>query len=230
MNIFRTKVKTLKGDSTADLQDSVDYCPVCHRSIIPTVLQTVKMTVPRTHLWQILQCPDLDCQSPFVIKYRHSTQRGEFQSDYFYPYEWFPNHPKKQKFSENISQLSEEFVFIFNEAYHAEMSGLMKICGSGYRKALEFLIKQYCIHSHPDNADEIKKIHLGNCISKFISNENIKVCASRAAWLGNDETHFERLWESKDIRDLKTLIDLTVHHIDSEFKTKQYLSEMPSKP
>jgi hypothetical protein len=51
--------------------------------------------------------------------------------------------------------------------------------------------------------------------------------AKRAVWLGNDETHYERLWEGKTIEDLKRLIDLTVHWIAMEIDTEDALKEMP---
>lgn len=33
-------------------------------------------------------------------------------------------------------------------------------------------------------------------------------------WLGNDETHYVRRWEEKDLSDLKRLISMTVSWID----------------
>ena len=51
--------------------------------------------------------------------------------------------------------------------------------------------------------------------------------ASRAAWLGNDETHYIRKWVDKDVQNLKSLIDLTIRWIESEIETKQLLTEMP---
>jgi hypothetical protein len=34
--------------------------------------------------------------------------------------------------------------------------------------------------------------------------------------LGNDELHYVRKWENKDINDLKKLIDATLHYISLE--------------
>ena len=50
--------------------------------------------------------------------------------------------------------------------------------------------------------------------------------AKGAIWLGNDETHYERKWVDKDIDDLKTLIDLTLHWINYETLTEQYKESM----
>jgi hypothetical protein len=37
-----------------------------------------------------------------------------------------------------------------------------------------------------------------------------------SGWLGNDETHYLRKWETKELTDLKKLIQLTVHWIQME--------------
>jgi hypothetical protein len=48
----------------------------------------------------------------------------------------------------------------------------------------------------------------------------------RAIWLVKDETHYVRKWESKDLRDLKNLIDLTVYFISLSLKALRYMKEM----
>ncbi len=69
---------------------------------------------------------------------------------------------------------------------------------------------------------------LGACIEKFVKNENLRQIAKRAAWLGNDETHFERRWEGKDLQDLKSLIALSVSWIENELLTEQIQRDMPA--
>jgi hypothetical protein len=56
--------------------------------------------------------------------------------------------------------------------------------------------------------------------------------ASRAAWLGNDETHYLRTWEDKDLTDLKKLIELTVQWIEIEELARDVVVDMlePVKP
>jgi hypothetical protein len=52
--------------------------------------------------------------------------------------------------------------------------------------------------------------------------------AQRAVWLGNDETHYERRWEDKDIDDLKRLITLTVNWIHNDLLTEAVIADMPA--
>jgi len=125
--------------------------------------------------------------------------------------------------------LSPAFVQIFGEAEFAEQEELMQICGVGYRKALEFLIKDYLIKKKPDKEEFIKKKFLGNCIKEDIDNLKIKQIAEKATWLGNDETHYIRRWEDKDLKDLKILINITVHYILIDIQADNYINGMNPK-
>ena len=83
--------------------------------------------------------------------------------------------PLKRTFSNIISELSPNFCEIYNQAYIAEQTNLMQICGTGYRKSLEFLIKDYLISITPEDQHEtIRNKFLNNCIRDNISNINIK--------------------------------------------------------
>jgi hypothetical protein len=50
--------------------------------------------------------------------------------------------------------------------------------------------------------------------------------AKRAAWLGNDEIHYVRKWEDRDINDLKILIELTCGWVRNNLLTEKYMAEM----
>jgi hypothetical protein len=109
----------------------------------------------------------------------------------------------------------------------AEESGWVLVAGPGYRKALEFLIKDYACGLHPEKTDKIKKMELGQCIQEFMINQMVKETAKRVAWLGNDETHYLRKWEGKDLQDLKNLLDLVVTTIQSEIMYENMKKDMP---
>lgn len=139
------------------------------------------------------------------------------------------NHPmSKEEYSEIINNVSSSFVKIYNEAYASEQMGLMEVCGVGYRKALEFLIKDYVMQNKDEQTVEIiKKMLLAKCIDYYVDDEMVKAVAKRAVWLGNDETHYVRKWGDKDVQDLKGLIHLTVLWIEKIKETEKLLAEMP---
>ena len=109
----------------------------------------------------------------------------------------------------------------------AENMGLSEICGLGYRKALEFLIKDYGILFHPDDEEKIKNMALSPCINTYIDNPRIKTLATASAWIGNDETHYVRKHEDYNLEHLKIFISATVSFINSELsylKAEQLLN------
>jgi hypothetical protein len=103
----------------------------------------------------------------------------------------------------------------------------MQICGCGYRKALEFLIKDYAKLRNAGKDTAIESAPLGPCIDTYVSDVRIRDIAKRATWLGNDETHYKRRWADKDLNDLKNLIRLVTYWIESEHLTEETLRDMP---
>ena len=69
---------------------------------------------------------------------------------------------------------------------------------------------------------------LGECIEKYVDDPRIKEVSKRATWLGNDETHYQRRWIEKDLKDLKLMIKLVLHWIEAEYLTAEALRSMPA--
>ena len=132
-------------------------------------------------------------------------------------------------FNRIIVQISERFCSVFNEALRAHSLSLYEICGPSYRKALEILIKDYCIFLHPERKETIVKDDLGKCVKESIDSQTVRDIAERAVWLGNDESHYEKRWTSKNVDDLFKLIEFLRNAIIQEEDRKQLLSEMPEQ-
>ena len=208
-----------------------DTCPLCHYGIEPRVIGSniVERDSYEGHILQILyRCPRRDCQLSFIATYWKSRDDHGLLKDTFTLRYTAPYRDQKPNIPDEIKALSENFTEIYAQAHSAEHYGLGQIVGVGYRKALEFLIKDFCISKDTDKAKEIKEKFLGACINEFVDDPNIKECARLATWLGNDETHYVRKWDDKDIKDLKILIELTMAWIRNHILTEQYLSDMNS--
>ncbi len=115
------------------------------------------------------------------------------------------------------------FVSTYNQSEVAEASNLTEIAGCGYRKSVEFLVKDYLCHKFPDNEVEIKAEFLGAAIQR-IDDHRIKTLTERATWIGNDETHYIRKHESLDITDMKRFISAVLPYIESELTFEEALS------
>lgn len=199
-------------------------CPLCHFAIKPNRIKDEWYLDSRLHrhLAIFYTCPH--CFRPFVAHFRDKSL-GAIMSpvlDYCGPELY-----SAQQFEANIEGLSPQFVNIYNQALEAESRQLDEIAGIGYRKALEFLVKDYCKHTHPEKGAEIECLPLGKCISDYIENRSITTLASRAVWIGNDETHYTRKLEGRDISDMKTFIRALVHYVGMELTVEDAASIDP---
>ena len=90
------------------------------------------------------------------------------------------HEPRQYSAPEEVANLSPTFVEIASQAAPREGYGLDQVAGVGYRKAVEFLIKDYCIDRHPNAAAEISRTSLAACINNYVGDQNVKRCAQRA--------------------------------------------------
>ena len=222
------EVVSLEGEKTHRDYDRVsDTCPICHISVSPKVFFG---TILRNHHVQILfQCTKAECKEFFIGTYYRDR-------DTLFRYRRSaPKTPRKAVVPESIQKISPTFAEVYNQAQASEAFELSQLTGIGLRKALEFLIKDFAITRIDEDEDEEKKkeeeiraMFLGVCINKYIDDRRLKATAHRASWLGNDETHYTRRWEDKDIEDLKVLIRLTMNWVENVLLTDEYTDSMPS--
>jgi hypothetical protein len=216
------------GEIGFPLSRKPSVCPKCLHQIDPIIfglpLQILKQTSLQpcavaictdgpARFQVVFRCPK--CQEIFIAEY---SAGGELKND-------IEEMPFIVHDFQIITSLSPRFVEIYQQAHKAKVSGLTDLYGMGLRKALEFLVKDFAIDNHQDKKAEIIRSLLGNCINDYIDDNNIKVLAKRAAWLGNDEAHYEKKWIDMDAEDLNQLIDMLVNFIRSQF----YIQKMPSK-
>lgn len=197
-------------------------CPICHVSIMPEMLTSYFLEIPKHYLTVLNFCAN--CHECFITRYdlefsyhldmhAHKAETKEPTSS--------PYTPKCLDFDEEITNISPEFIKIYNQSYTAEQKGLDEIAGMGYRKALEFLIKDFAISINPKESKSIKSDSLSDCIKKYIDFPELKIVATRAVWLGNDNSHYVKKHTDKDLDDLKTLLTLSIHWIVLRIKTNK---------
>lgn len=212
------------SSSVSVCYDEPSICPRCNHAIKPELLS---LRYYKNNEDQLLFCNTYLCKScyeTFIVLYQvgtylHQNRRGiETKIRYL-----GPSNFESRKFPASLENLSPKFIKIYNQALSAENSGLDEIAGIGYRKALEFLVKDYLIHENPEDAETIKKMELGNCIANKVSNEKLKTAASRSAWIGNDMTHYEQRHADLDIEDLKKFIEASIYWVSMELATEDAL-------
>ena len=196
--------------------ETVDKCPICNSSIAPVGKSKFFNSDSKMYFF-MFECPA--CNKGFITHYNYTNER-KIKNDISYNMlklvNSYPKVPELHQFDENIKKLSSNFCEIFNQAYVAEQMNPNEIAGIGYRKALEFLIKDYCIDKNKEQEEKIKKEPLSQVITNYILSDKIRNLAKASIWIGNDETHYVRKYEDKDIKDIKRFISATVAYITYE--------------
>lgn len=200
------------------------HCIHCHKEVgfIVESTSTYDREVAQT-LAVTFQCPS--CNHYSVSEYTITDKTSNYAELVNYSY----TKKVEVELPKNINKVSKEFVKIYKQAATAEEYNLMSICGVAYRKAAEFLIKDYAIMKHPEQEDYIKKAPLGKIISELLTDfPKVQILAKATAWIGNDETHYVRKHNDKDLDDLKAFLLSATTFIAADYDTDQAL-EMVSK-
>ncbi len=210
---------TILGTTDAS-RDSVELactCPICGISLVPKL--TAAIALSNTYqdgdkAFLLNYCSN--CDECFISRHIYNAEE-----DIYFFNSSSPLKHTNHYFSENIQKLSPDFVTIYNDSLNAEKLGLTSICGMGYRKALEFLIKDYALSLSPSEENEILKASLSTCIKKFINDDRLKTLATASTWIGNDETHYVKKNPDYGIESQKTFINAFVTFIDSDLAYSQ---------
>lgn len=140
-----------------------DSCPLCHSAVAPT--ETASSHIEGSLAEILFVCPNGKCARYFIARYRINQSAGgglygQFQTS-------VPNVYQASGHSKIISELSPSFVRIYGQAEAAEAQGLDEISGVGYRRSLEFLIKDYLLSIHTDATTQegIRAQMLGRCMN-----------------------------------------------------------------
>lgn len=185
-------------------------CPMCHKSGDPSYLSSYYIDDEHTYPNLFVHFFCHNCEKTFLGNYHIGPYHGLTELMGFEPI----SRVEEREFPKHIKDLSPDFCNIYNQAYASQQYRLNDISGMAYRKALEFLVKDYAIFLHPDDKEAIIKAPLSQCINNYIDNGKIKHLAMASAWIGNDETHYERKQQEYNVDDLIEFINAIVSFID----------------
>lgn len=206
--------RSFTKENTIDVEE-VGECPCCHIATSPTYINGFMISSKENQIpvtaFLVLCCPR--CNSIYIAKYTGKLGLGKADLHLEFV---FPQQSNLKVFSDEIITLSPEFVSIYNQALEAESNITTQgLAGLGYRKALEFLIKDYLIKFKHQNKDTIIKLELNKCVDKL--DAELKDIATASTWIGNDETHYFRKNKEYDTQALKTFINCLVTEIEHKY-------------
>lgn len=192
-----------------------DSCPYCFKSISARVMSKTKYdSQQKLNVSVLFQCPS--CRKFFAKEYKVGSEFNRDINGYrtnLIPYKMVKNIT--YDLPEEVESVSKSFKEIYYQALVAESENLEQICGIGYRKSIEFLIKDFLINFMNQDKEKISKLPLGQAIKK-VENDRIQSLATASTWLGNDETHYQRKYEDRDLTDMKRFIKALTFYISSE--------------
>lgn len=206
-----------------------EQCPFCNRHIAPRfhsvscMISDSEEQRPIVGYWSCNGCGEV-----FAVRYqllRYNRDKGWFCGIK----SLYPPLLSLTPIDERVEKVSPRFVDILHQAEKAKANDLVDLAGMGFRKALEYLIKDYLIHKAPDDEEKIRNMELGNCIANRIENQQLKAVASRASWLGNDFAHYSRKFDEYEISDLRRFIDAVLYWVLMELTTEEALAIEPRK-
>ncbi|WP_260678360.1 hypothetical protein [Lactococcus lactis] len=204
------------GDVEGELPSD---CIHCHKSVSFRVEGTTPIHKFSGGYFfsSVFLCPN--CEKYSISEYQSAYQYSDYAIvKYHYQNEININLPL------NIENVSPQFVELFKQSTVAEAQGLVDICGVGYRKSAEFLIKDYAISKTPDKTEDIQKAPLGSVIkTEFEAFPKIQNLAKATTWIGNDETHYIRKHNDKDLKDLKNFLLACATFIAADYEVDNAL-------
>lgn len=184
-------------------------CPHCGSFLTPQIQSFASNSSQTVYLFYFHNdCCDRPSYALYDVSI--STHAGKFLALY-------PTFEKKPTLPESLSKISPRFVELYNNCYFAEQKGYFELAGSGYRNALEILIKDFAINELHETENEVCKKKLAQAIESYTPNVRLAQSADVVRILGNDYTHYQRRYEDIDFQLLKRYLQIFMDNIDCEY-------------
>lgn len=225
--------KNNRSDGPFFVMDSPDICPHCHVANQPGH-QFHYFDNNSDKLYSIWTCHSKICGKVFITEHIEIAEGIYYVNRFLNGLPKGPNWPKpilelKDGRTINLENVEEsKFIKTYLQSLEAESMGFDEIAGMGFRKAIEYLVKDWAIHNKPNEKDKILSLWMSQIISEYFIGD-VKEILDRATWLGNDQSHYNKLFEDFNISHLKELIDLIMVELDREFKKKQYIENIEKR-
>ena len=222
------------GVASHQLKDP-NVCPHCHVTNEPhhAYMVATKGDDGSDQVISVWRCANRECYRHFAVLHEHE-KKGWRQTRFLTGLPKGPIWPKpieELKHGATIEgqePTQSRFIKTYLQSLRAEAFGLDELAGMGYRKAIEFLVKDWAIQQKPEDATKIEDSWLGQVIKDYFHGD-LKDILERATWLGNDQAHYKKVFEDFDINILKELIDLIMVELDRQYKKEHYLKAIQKK-
>ena len=190
-------------------------CPLCGIGNNPTTNEVGRLEIQEGYVFT------LHHRCPACKKYHMTNQEYLNQDDKTTMILVYPN-----KVVIDIDDLFIEhaprFVEFYSEAIEAEKMGLENIAGTGYRSAIECLIKDYALAFELDTKEYLSdpKLTFNNAIDRYVKDDELlKGALHFIRIVGNGYTHWNKS-TSISLPELKNYVDIIIQIFKSKFMMK----------
>lgn len=190
-------------------------CPLCGIGNNPPTNEVGRLEIQEGYVFT------LHHRCPACKKYHMTNQEYLNQDDKTTMILVYPN-----KVVIDIDDLFIEhaprFVEFYSEAVEAEKMGLENIAGTGYRSAIECLIKDYALAFELDDKEYLSdpKLTFNNAIDRYVKNDDLlKGALHFIRTVGNGYTHWNKS-TSISLPQLKNYVDIIIQIFKSKFMMK----------
>lgn len=184
-------------------------CPYCGTIVSPRFTNLANLNYNENTQIALVTFYIECCQKLFFCTYHLKGNQYNFL--YSYPSEQLKPLP------DSIKEISPRFCELYNQCLTAESNNHLELAGSGFRNALEVLIKDYAITQLVKPKEEVKSKKLYQAIKDYMKTINLHHSAEVVRILGNDNTHYVRKYDQIGFDILKKYMEIFIQVIDTEY-------------
>ena len=186
------------------------YCPYCGKAVEFKETGSTDIFFKNNHYFYLKilysKCCEKYSSALYLLK-RQNQSSDEISLISFYP------NSRGKYFSKYIQDLSPDCIRLYNDSSFAFDNNMNDLAGMGYRKSLEYLVKDYAITELKKPEQEVSKKKLYNAIEEYLPNNMLINAADVVRILGNDKTHFQEKFQEYDVQVIKEYLDILIDQI-----------------
>lgn len=212
--IYRTKLvknEFATANNKFDFKlEKPHYCPICMTPQEGSLVDRKLWNVDDDVCYGTVMYRCNSCGKKYLVNYNLSTKEKHGSFGSFYPVlEITYENPTLQK-------VSPGFMDLYAQASHAEYNQDLELAATGYRNALEFLVKDFAIVECGANPADVKKKTLFQAIGDYLPATDLIKSADVIRILGNDFTHYDRKHPNLDFDLLTKYMEIFVNLIETQ--------------
>ena len=115
-----------------------------------------------------------------------------------------------------LSEVSPRFISLMNQSLRAESNNDIDLAATGYRIALECLVKDYVIYEKLPNYEKVAGKSLEKAIGEYLGEIELVKAGDVVRILGNDYAHYSRKHPELDFILLKRYMEIFIKLIETK--------------